>query len=179
MLVAAGHTAGDGRRALAGADVILLDEPQGVGSDGLALQKTSAVDKLRLKVALEHHVVLQGEVQHQAVLVAIFGDVADAGGGTLADGGVGDVLPLEHDFAPLGLLQTGETVDQLSLSVAVNAGDADDLPCSDGKTHVPNGIVVVELGGDGQMFHLQNGLVRLGRFLVNDKIHVTADHHTG
>ena len=38
---------------------------------------------------------------------------------------------------------------------------------------------MVELGGDGEIFHLQDGLARLGRFLVDHEVHVTAHHHPG
>ena len=48
LLVAAGHAPG-GSRGLGRSDVVLLDEPQGVFPDGLALEETRPVDELRLK----------------------------------------------------------------------------------------------------------------------------------
>ena len=101
LLVAAGHAAGHGDRPLAGADIVLVDEAVGVVPDGFALQKARLADELRPKIPLEHHVVLQGVVQHQTVLVPVLGDVAHAQGGPLSDGGAGDVLSLQHDPAAL------------------------------------------------------------------------------
>ena len=93
--------AGHCDRPLAGADVVLLDQAVGVLADGLALQEARLADELRLKVPLEHHVVLQGVVQHQAVLVAVLRNVAHAQQRPLPDGGAGDVLAAERDLAGL------------------------------------------------------------------------------
>ena len=45
--------------------------------------------------------------------MAVFRDMADAEDALLADGGFGNVLPEEGDFAADKRLKTGETVDKL------------------------------------------------------------------
>src|SRR5699024_11518306 len=98
LLVAARHAAGDGHAALAAADVVLPDQPVRV-FPYLVLADKAVVLELGLPVPLQHHVVLQGVVQDQAVLVPVLGDVAHAVFGALPDGGVGDVLAAEADPA--------------------------------------------------------------------------------
>ena len=72
LLVAAGHGPGNGDGALTGTDVILLDEPLGIGADVLAAQEAELIGELRFEVALQDDVVLQGVIQHQTVLVTVF-----------------------------------------------------------------------------------------------------------
>ena len=79
------------------------------------------------------------------MLVPVLGDVAHAQLGALPDGGMGDVLPAEADGPLLQRLQAGEAVDQLGLSVAVDPGDADDLPPADLEGDVPHRVVLVPL----------------------------------
>ena len=178
LLVSAGHAARGGDGALAGADVVLLDELLGVGPDGLALEE-ARLDELRLEVPLEHHIVLQGVVQHQAVLMPVLGDVADARGGALADTGVGNVMPLEDNLSRSQGLNAGKAVDQLALAVAVDAGDADDLARTALEGDVLDGVVLVGLGGHGHTLHIQNHVAGLGGLLVHHEIHVPAHHHLG
>ena len=179
LLVAAGHAAGHCDRPLAGADVVLLDQAVGVLADGLALQEARLADELRLKVPLEHHVVLQGVVQHQAVLVAVLRDVAHAQQRPLPDGGAGDVLAAERNLAGLQGLQARQAVDQLRLAVAVNTGNADNLSRPDRKGDILHSIVVMELGGHSHTLHHQDGILGLGGLLVDCELHVPAHHHAG
>ena len=60
----------------------------GVGADIGAAEEAGLVRKFRLKIALEHQIVLERIVQHETVLVPVFGDVAHAHDAALADGGV-------------------------------------------------------------------------------------------
>ena len=53
--------------------------------------------ELGLLVALEHHILLQREVQHQAVLVPVLRDVAHAASPRWRMDGMGDVLAAERD----------------------------------------------------------------------------------
>ena len=76
--------------ALTGTDIVLIDELFGVGADVPAAQEARLVGELRLKVALEHHVVLERIVEHKAVLVTVLRDVAHAHHAALADGRMGD-----------------------------------------------------------------------------------------
>ena len=81
LLVAAGHAAHRGHRPLSGADVKPVDEVLRVGADGLPLDEAPLLES-GVHVPLEHQIVLQGEVQHQPVLVPVLGDVALPGRST-------------------------------------------------------------------------------------------------
>ena len=113
------------------------------------------------------------------MLVPVLRDVAHAQQRPLADGGVGDVLPAEGDLAGHQGLQSRQAVDQLRLAVAVDAGDTDDLSRPDRKGDILDGVVVVELGGHRHALHHQNGILGLGRLLVDHEFHVPAHHHAG
>ena len=52
LLVAAGHGTGHGDGALTGTDVILLDQPLGIGADVLPAEEAELVGELRLKIPL-------------------------------------------------------------------------------------------------------------------------------
>ena len=133
LLVTAGHGAGYGNGALAGADIVGFHQPLGVGADIFAPQETELVHKFRLEVPLQHHIVFQGVIQHQTVLVAVLRDVAHAGQRALADGRVGDVLSAERYRSAGGLLKTRQTMDQLRLTIAVNTGNTNNFSCSNTK----------------------------------------------
>ena len=131
LLIAAGHASGRGHRPLSGADVVLFDQPLGVAPD-LVVPDKSKMLELGLPIPLEHQILLQGEVQHQAVLVPVLRDVAHILP-PAADGGM-RIIPATERHGPGGaLVQAGEAVDQLRLAVAVNAGDAQDLPARASK----------------------------------------------
>ena len=127
LLVAAGHAPRDGDGALAGADVILLDEPCRIGADIGAPEEAGLVRKFRLEIPLEHQIVLERIVQHESVLVPVFGDVAEAHGAALADGHVRDVAAQELDLAGRDGFESRQAVDEFGLAVALDAREADDL----------------------------------------------------
>ena len=157
LLVAAGHAARRCDRALAGADVVLLDELIGILAYVFALQKSCAGDKLRLEITLEDHVILKRVIEHKAVLVSVLGDMAHAVGIAVADRGVGNISAAERNFAFLERLKPGDTVDKLRLAVAVDAGNADDLACVHLEGHVLDGVVMMLTGTD-------EGGVQIGEF---------------
>ena len=101
--------------------------------------------KARLVEALEHHVLLECEVEHEAVLVAVLGDVAHVLA-AVADGGMGDILAAEGDRAGGRLIQACQAVDKLRLAVAVDTGDADDLSRANGERNVVHGVALVHVG---------------------------------
>ena len=77
LLVAAGHAPRARHRPLPGADVELLDELLGVFAHAARVYEASMLELLFLK-ALQHHVLLEREIQDQPVLVPVLGDVAHA-----------------------------------------------------------------------------------------------------
>ena len=151
----------------------------GIGTDVLALQEARTVDELRLKVALQHEVVLERIVQHEAVLMTILRDVAHAEDGTLADLHIRDILTAQRDRALFHRFEAGQAVDELRLAVSVDAGDTDDLALAHVERDLLEGVVVVELRSNREALDLQDGLAGLGRLLVDGKFHIAADHHAG
>ena len=109
--------------------------------------------------------------------MAILRNMADAILAALADGGVGDVVPHQGDLAARQRLQARQAVNQLGLAVAVDAGDAHDFALAHIKGYAAHGVVLVQLGGDRHVFHLQDHLA--GRFglLFHMEIDAAAHHH--
>ena len=178
LLVAARHAARDGDAALAAAHVVLFDQTVRVGAHGRLLDEAMVLE-LRLPVALQHHVFLQRVVQHKAVLVAVFGDMAHAVLRALADGGVGDVRAAQRDAAAAGLFKAGQAVDELGLAVALDARQADDLARAHREADAAHGVFLVHAAGHRQTADLQHRFAGLGRGFFDGKLHVAADHHAG
>ena len=136
------------------------------------------VFKARLVEALEHHVLLERKVEHEAVLVAILGNVAHMLA-AVADGGVGNILAAERDRAGGRLVKTCQAVDKLGLAVAVDTGDADDLACAHIEGNVVHGVALLHVGVDAEVVDLQDLARGLGLVLGDLKLHGAADHHVG
>ena len=147
LLVAAGHAPGDGYRALAGAYVILPDELFRILPDCVKFDHT-VVMKFWIPVPLKHQVLLQGVVQDQAVLMPVLGNVAHAGFAPGPGGVVGDVPATEGEGTGRLPGQAGEAIDKFCLPVALDPGQADDLPLANLEGHIPDGVLFVHLGGD-------------------------------
>ena len=111
------------------------------------------------------------------MLVPVLGDVAHTAGEPLANGQMGDIGAVHHDFAALEGLQTGQAVDQLRLAVAVDTGDTDDFAPADLEGHIVDGVVLVVLGGHGHVLHIQHHVAQLHRGLFHDEVDVAAHHH--
>ena len=111
--------------------------------------------------------------------MAILRDMAHAGGRALADGSLGDVLAVQDDFTLAERLQAGQAIDQLRLTIAVDARDANDLPAVHGEGHILHGVVVVRLRGHGHMAHFQHGLAGGRRLLLHMEVDVAPHHHGG
>ena len=136
------------------------------------------VFKARLVEALEHHVLLECEVEHEAVLVAVFGNVAHVLA-AVADRGMRDILAAEGDRAGGRLIKACQAVDKLRLTIAVDTGDADDLSRADGEGNVVHGVALLHVGVDAEVVDLQDLSRRLGLVLRDLELHGAADHHVG
>ena len=106
----------------------------------------------------------------------VFGDVAHVRG-ALLDGGLGNILAAELDLALGQRLQAGQAEDELGLAVAIDAGDADDLARTHVQGDLVDGVALVELGGDGHVFNVQDDVLRLGRLFDDLELNGAADHH--
>src|SRR5579875_197131 len=77
-------------------------------------------------VHVEDEVVGHGELAHQAILLAVLGDVPDAGSQPVPRAGIADVAAAEPD-RPGGGHQAHQRLAQLGLPVALHAGDPEYL----------------------------------------------------
>ena len=135
--------------------------------------------ELRLPIPLKHNIVLQGIVQHKAVLVTVFRDMAHAHGIPCTNGHAGNVLAVKGDFAGNQGFQPCQAVDKLRLSVAVNAGDADNFAATHLQGYIPYGIVFVHLGGYRHVLNIQDHIPDGAILLVHMEFHVAPHHHGG
>ena len=99
--------------------------------------------------------------------------------GALADALTGDVLAVQQDLAAVDLFEAGQAIDELGLAVALDTGQADDLPGVDLERDVPDGILLVLGALHGDVFHVQYHLARLCGLFIDLKLDITADHHAG
>ena len=113
-----------------GPHVVALDEVDGVLVDRRGLPNEPP-EEGRPVVAVQHEVVGDTERTDEAVAVAVLGDVADAQVEDLSRAGTGDVDAVDVHRARIGVTHTRERLDQLSLAVALDAGDAVDLTGAD------------------------------------------------
>ena len=178
LLVTAGHGTGNRHRALTGAHIVLLDQVLRISAHRIKADKTILLE-LRLVVALQHQILLQGIVQDQAVLVAILRDMGHARLRTFADGRSGHILPAQDNLALGGFLQAGDGMHQLTLAVAVNAGDAHNFTRTHSKGHILDCLTVVQFGLNRQVLHRQHRIRRSGGLLVHHQLHIAAHHHAG
>ena len=111
------------------------------------------------------------------MLVPILGDMTHAEQGALADGHMRDVLAAKQDLPVLDRLKPRQAVDQLRLTVAVDAGDADDLTRTHLKRYVVHGVVLVLPGGDRQVLHVEQHVARRARLFLHVEIDAAPDHH--
>ncbi len=110
--------------------------------------------------------------------MSVLGDVAHVFA-ALTDGHVCYILAAQRYLAVCKRLKTGKAVDELSLAVAVNTGNADYLALSDLKADILDGVALMQSGGDGHVLYPENGLLRLCGGLDDLELNGTADHHVG
>ena len=80
-------------------------------------------------------------------------------------------------MAAARLFKAGESVYQLSLAVAVDARDADDLARAHAEAHVVNRVLLIQLRGNVQMLDIQHHVARMRLTLVHHQLDGAADHH--
>ena len=133
--------------------------------------------ELRLLKALEHHVLLQGEVQHQAMLVPVLRDMAHPGMAALVDCGMGNVMPAKSNPAGGDFFQPRNGIHQVRLSISINAGNANDFSFAHAEGYVMHRVMVVQFGGHAQLFHPEDLFPGLSRFLFHHQLHGASHHH--
>ena len=159
-----------------GADVVLLDDPLGIGT-GRGIGEDPALRGRSLGLVTEHAVLPQGGVEEQPLAVAVLGDVPDARLTDVPHVPAGDVGALELDPPGGRLPHAHEDLDELRLTIALDTGDAEDLTGTDAQgdvlEHVP------ARPGEGDPLRREDdpvgdrGLLRLGGGQLG------ADHELG
>ena len=130
-----------------------------------------------MEIPLEYEVVFQCVIQNQAVLMAILRNMAQACFIALANRHMRDILIIEEYLSAVRLHQSGQRIDQLALSVAVNARDTDDFAPADIKGNVIDQRLVMLLALDRQILNRQDAFARLNRRLFHDELNFAPNHH--
>ena len=177
LLITAGHGSCLGYRTLAGSYIVSSDQFFRIASDGFFLKETEFICKLRLEISLEHHVVLQGIVQYKTMFVAVFRNVALTENGSLSYGSLCQIFPVQMDRSGFQIRQSGKSVDQFTLTVSVDSGNADDLTFSYLERYVAYCIFFMGFACDCHSLNIQNNFARLGRCFFYFKADVSSNHH--
>ncbi len=141
-------------------------------------RRKPAARRRRLVVVVEHGVLGQGEVEDEAVPVAILRDVPDAAAVGLPRRGMRHLAALEHDAPIAGPAHAGERFDELGLAVSVDAGDAQDLALPQGEGHAPHGIEAAVVAHP-EVVDLQDDLARRAGCPLDLQQDLAPDHELG
>src|SRR5206468_3833477 len=106
-------------------NVELLDELLGVGAPGAGAEEACERES-GAAVVFQEQVVGDGELEDDGFGVTVFGDVGEAIDAP-ANGFCGGVLGGDVDGAGGDFFCADDGLDEVGLSVAVDAGDADDF----------------------------------------------------
>ena len=88
-------------------------------------------------------------------------------------------MAADGDAAAGTLVKARQTVDELRLAVSVDTGDADDLTGPHVKADIMYGILLVQMGGDGEALHAEHHIAGMGLVLVDLQLYGAAHHHVG
>ena len=111
--------------------------------------------------------------------MAILRNVGHAHGVAVTDAGMGNILAAQVDLTAYQRLQTGQTVDELRLAVAVDTGETDDLAPAHLQGHVLDGVVLVDLASYGHVLYIQHHVAGLTGLFVHMEADIAAHHHGG
>ena len=96
----------------------------------------------------------------------------------LLGGEIGDILSVQVYLTFLHLTQAGDGLDKFALAVAVDTGDADDLPGTHFQINAPD-LGDLLFSRCPQVLHLQHHIAYLGSFPLDIQENLPADHHLG
>jgi hypothetical protein len=121
------------------------------------------------------------KLNHQALGLTILGNMGEAG----QPGAMRAIITLErqdvaieHDVARLLVAHAGNGLKQFGLTVARNAGNADDLAGPHGKAHILDAHHL-EVVGDHEVLDLEQRFPRMRRSLFDTQQDAAADHQLG
>ena len=127
---------------------------------------------------MEREVLGEAEVEDEPAPLAVLGDVTEPLVDVVARVAPREVLAAHDHTAGLDLAQPGERVDQLRLAVAVDAGDADDLPGAHLEGDVAHGREP-PLVEDGEVLDREDRRAGARRLLLDPEQDLAADHYPG
>src|SRR5690606_31533086 len=126
---------------------------------GAAAQKRTFGEAAAI-VAAGIGVLADGRSECQPHALPVFGDVAHADAAPLGNAQAGDVAPAQDNPPGACRLQARQSLNQLGLAVAADAGYADDLAGADGKAERADGPAAP---ADAQSLDGENGLAGRAR----------------
>src|SRR5579884_1229399 len=173
LLVAARKAAGTRHRAPA-AHVELADQRRRA-ADELPGEEPAPLRVRWARVVVQRDVLRDRELEHEPAPLPVLRDMAEPGVQHAPRILTGAVAAADHDPAARDLLQPRDRVDQLGLSVAVDAGDADDLS----RPHLERGaahLLDAALVDDVQILDREQDVARLRGILLHAQQHVSTDH---
>ena len=177
LLVPAGHRARRRGSALAAADVELADEALGVGPHG-GLVEDAAPREGPAPVGVDDQVLVEPEVEDEAVLVTVLGDVPESQVEATLYCHARELASLEDDAAGLYLGEAGDGANELGLAVAVYAAEAEDLARAKLEGKVPDAEDALRVA-DIEASYREHDISRPGGSLVDVEVDLSAHHHLG
>ena len=148
-----------------------------MAADGLEIQHTLPGEGLPAEL-LNDEVLCHCEVQHQTMLVPVLGNGGDSGCQCIRRGTVLDLLIPYPDAARLGRHHVHDGFHQFMLSVAVNAGDAQDLAPAHLQAEVLHPLDSTGIL-NGQARNREQHLTGIGLLLGNGEFYFPSHHHRG
>ena len=174
LLIAAGEASGLFGPAVLRTDVIFPDQLVGKCFHLFAVD-LPAGRKLLGPVFFQDRIFIDGKGQDQTVLVTVRGDRRQPPVDAVFGIFVLDLLSAEKDLAPGALPEVIDRVHQLRLSVAVDAGDPDDLSGPDLEIKVLYRVDLLFIF-DIESLNVEDDLTGVRRRRIDDQVNGTSDH---
>ena len=114
---------------------------------------------------MERDVLGDREVEHETSTLAVLWDVADPRVERRPCVGVREFVAGDGHRPALDPLQAGESVDELGLTIAVYARDADDLTCPNLEGNTPD-LLDLAVVADVEVAHREEHVARLRGLLL-------------
>ena len=127
LLVATAEFSRQGVDALTASHIEALDDRLGVLGQVVGVEDPPLAER-RVVILLDGHILKDPGRHDQTPLLPVLGNMSNPHLVAPPHIGMGDVIALDDDRPALDVPQSGDRLDELTLSIAVDAGDPDDLP---------------------------------------------------
>ena len=159
------------------ADVIVLDEFCGEVVHGFAVADTLRRELLLIE-SIQHHVVGDGVLPDNPVLLPIFRDMSDAEVVHIMGAEPERIRSVHHHRRRLVFAQTCQRLHQLALPVALNACDANNLSGFHRERNIADRWQT-QTAVDVEALHIKHDVFGHCRLLVDPQQNAPAHHHLG